>query len=327
MSACPICQSTHTHIEIKNGFDDRHGYVGYFSILRCKICEHQFLDQAFSDQEILNQYRIFYPRSQLDLNQIRPLKIDFGWKGWLRGDQASAAAWAKENSKVLDVGCGFGESLLYLQDLGCETFGIDADDNILRVASKFHLNAKTGLLSRDSFPHQQFDMILLNQVVEHVSHLDSFFETLTSYLKQDGKIVFTTPNAFSFFRRVFGRRWIHWHIPYHLHFFSQKSFQMILKRHGLEIQKIAYVTPSDWLLFQWLHLFSRIKPGLPTDIWNHGRGHGLWWVLNTALKIFHRLRINHLLVRLLDSLGLGDNQIVIVQLSKNQRALRQGQKA
>jgi 2-polyprenyl-3-methyl-5-hydroxy-6-metoxy-1,4-benzoquinol methylase len=314
ITQCPACHSKNLEVVMTDGYDDRHGYPGFFEILKCCNCVHFFINHRFSDSELVTLYTQYYPRSNLKLEDIKPAVLVGGLNGWLVGEKANAYAWIPAKSKVLDVGCGFGESLLYYKNQGCDAYGIDADQNILRVGEHYSLKVKSGLLTPEVFQGEKFDYITLNQVIEHVTDLDTTLQTLRSYLKDDGKIVLTTPNANSFLKTVFGRKWINWHIPYHLQLFSENSFKKALARNGLVLEKSVQVTPSAWLLFQALHLINYPKPGQPSEIWNNKKGVGSKYLLNVAAKIYHRTRLNHLLARFLDALGVGDNTIYIVSI-------------
>ena len=98
-----------------------------------------------SARELLALYADFYPRGELRLDQFKPRTEVHGFPAWLEGEQASAFRWVPRDVRVLDIGCGFGESLAYHAARGCDAHGIDADANLLRVAERYGLNARVGL--------------------------------------------------------------------------------------------------------------------------------------------------------------------------------------
>ena len=79
--------------------------------------------------------------------------------------------------RVLDVGCGFGQTLAYHAKRGCDAHGIDADENLLRVAERYGLNARVGLFKAADYPADSFDYVTLDQVIEHSAASRTFLVT------------------------------------------------------------------------------------------------------------------------------------------------------
>jgi hypothetical protein len=55
------------------------------------------------------------------------------------------------------------------------------------------------------------------------------------------------PNAASHWRRVFGRAWVNWHVPFHLWHFSPATLPMVLKEAGFEVTTLDTFTPALWM--------------------------------------------------------------------------------
>ena len=299
-------------------FDDRYGYPGCFELMHCGACGHQFVRQDFSPNQLIDLYSNYYPRTQFDLAQYHPYREERGFFAWLDGSMSSAFRWVPARVRVLDIGCGFGESLGYHAARGCQVYGVEADHNISRVADKFGYRVHVGLFDPKWYEPNFFDYVTLDQVMEHVINPVEMLHDVVRVLKPGGKVVLTTPNANGWGAKVFGRKWINWHVPYHLQFFSKTSMQKLAEGAGLKVECARTVTASAWLYFQWLHLLTYPVPCEPSVFWT-GLACGKQTELALGKKIFVRLldfmrrvKVNHLLTRLFDIIGNGDSFVFVL---------------
>lgn len=310
---CPICAQT-CRPALRALYDDRYGYPGHFDLYRCPACGHRALDARFSAEQLGELYSRYYPRSSLQLSDYRPHRRRRGLAAWLDGDDCAAWRWVPPSVRVLDIGCGFGEALGYHQSRGCSVWGVDADDNIRRVGEHFGFNVQVGLFDPACYAPGFFDVITLDQVIEHVQDPLRTLRDIASVLAPGGVVIISTPFAGGWGARLFGRRWINWHTPYHVQFFTPRSMQVAAAQAGLQLERSRCRTSSSWLHYQWLHLFSYPHPGQPSGFWTHDRR---WSLLEKValrlLQLSHQLRINHLLTRLADALSLGDNRLYILR--------------
>lgn len=311
---CPICENSGTKA-IRSVYDDRYGFPGSFVQMKCGNCGHIFLVGAcFTSAELTDLYTRYYPRSQMDVESHAPAAESEGFGAWLRGDRARAFRWVERNSRVLDIGCGFGESLGFHKARGCDAYGVEADSNILRVAEKFGYNVRVGLFDASAYPADFFDYVTLDQVIEHMSDPLAALRGIATVLKPGGMVIIGTPNANGWGVRLFGRYWINWHAPYHLHCFSTRSMAIAARRAGLSVVRSRTVTSSEWLSYQWAHLVTFPKPGEPSPFWARtGAVSRSRRMVLKAASLLHRLRINHLATRLFDAARIGDSRLFFLE--------------
>ena len=310
---CPICNADKIE-KIQVLFDDRYAYRGKFDLLECLDCKHKFLDAKFSDEELSELYSKYYPRSSFNVNDYQQFQESNGVLSWFKGHKASTFRWVPKNIKVLDIGCGFGESLGYHQARGCDVYGVEADSNIRKVADKFGFNIKVGLFDSKDYEKEKFDYVTMDQVVEHLTNPIEILKGVSDILKPTGYVILSTPNANGWGARFFGKRWINWHTPYHLQFFSKSSLEKAADEAGLEIKKIKTITNSRWLNYQWIHSIYFPKEGKKSVFWSF---QSLNLPLMTKLvfklfSIFHRTGIDHILTRFFDEIGWGDNYLIVL---------------
>lgn len=297
--------------------DDRYGYPGQFELMRCPDCGHAFLNCNLTPSELVGLYTNYYPRKAFDVANYKPHTERRGVSMWFDGLKSSAFRYVPKNVRVLDVGCGFGQSLGYYSARGCEVYGVEADENIRRVAEKFDYKVHVGVFEAGIYEAEFFDYVTMDQVIEHVTDPISTFREVAHILKPGGLAIFSTPNASGWGARIFGSRWINWHAPYHVQFFSRHSVRLAAEQAGLVVTKIKTITSSEWLYYQWIHLAMYPKPNESSRFWAPDRPERT--VLQSrvlrALTLMHKIKINHLLTRFFDFLGLGDNYVFVLKKS------------
>jgi 2-polyprenyl-3-methyl-5-hydroxy-6-metoxy-1,4-benzoquinol methylase len=294
--------------------DDRYGYAGVFTLLRCLACGHRQLDASMSDAQIADLYTRYYPRSTFDLDAWTPPVESSGFAAWWNGHRANAFRWVPRQVRVLDIGCGFGESLGYHRMRGCDAHGVEADANILRVADRHGLQVRHGLFDAQHYAPASFDVVTLDQVIEHVAEPGRVLRGVYQVLKPGGLLVLSTPNADGWGARQFGKRWIHWHAPYHLQFFSRTSMQRAADDAGFVLEQRVTVTPAAWLGFQWGHLVTYPAPGQASPYWRPQLPRSLAQRITLRLlRYVELLGLNAAWTRLMDALDRGDNAVYLMR--------------
>lgn len=276
VNSCGICGGQ-TKIYLKDVFDDRYGYPGMFALSRCCSCDAIETLPRLSESELPSLYTTYYPRRNLDISVIAPPQVSPNtWRQrmlrWLNGTNNQGQYCAKPGMKVLDYGCGAGQSLLDLRELGAEGYGVEADRNVARIAQHHGINIYIGSIFDNPFPNVKFDLIILNQVLEHVPDPVRLLQVLSERLQDGGRLVLAVPNADSLYRRLFGRLWINWHIPYHLHHFNKRSLRTLAARKNWRLVGIRTITPNLWTVLQIRAVFSTTTLGVPNPMWTPALG-------------------------------------------------------
>lgn len=111
------------------------------------------------------------------------------------------------NSKMLDIGCNDG---VYTKEY-CRWFsvdfdnayGVDYNDEAVKSLPKdrFYVH-DIDSLEKLPFEDKSFDLIVCNQVIEHIKYVDWFFTEANRVLKLDGKLIVSTPNLAAWHNRI-----------------------------------------------------------------------------------------------------------------------------
>lgn len=138
---------------------------------------------------------------------------------------------------ILDVGCGTGDFLKVCQQNNFEVVGVEPNEKARTLAAS-KLGSDTKFYS-DLFELQkeQFDVITLWHVLEHVPDLETYVQKLTSLLKPNGVLIVAVPNYKSFDAKHYKQFWAAYDVPRHLWHFSKKSIVTIFSKQ-FELKKI-----------------------------------------------------------------------------------------
>lgn len=271
MPRCSICGGGLERY-LDRMFDDRYGYLGYFRLDICPSCNLIETVPRLSEEDLPGLYGNYYPRRDIDIRGLKqqvgkPQTLRARWRRWLMGTDNQGQYFTKLGDTVLDYGCGAGVSLLEIAELGGKPYGVETDPNVEPIAEYYGLPIHVGQLSEIVFRNVKFDLIVLNQVIEHVPDPGQLINMLIARLNVNGKMVLSFPNTASFYRRLFGRAWINWHIPYHLHHYNRRSFEKFAASNTLRIESFRTVTPNLWTLLQFRVLLKTAMPGVPNPVW------------------------------------------------------------
>lgn len=148
---------------------------------------------------------------------------------------------------VLDVGCNTGKLGEYLKALGVEkVIGIDATAHAVEVSRQYEDEVHLMDIEIDNppYPEGYFDVIFYGDVLEHLKYPWEVLSRYRKYLKNDGVIIASIPNAghFSIVGKLL-RGDLHYEDAgildrTHLRFFTKNSAIRMLEDSGYDVLKI-----------------------------------------------------------------------------------------
>ena len=250
MSRCIVCREKEFSFLFRTR-DRMFDVPGQFAVKRCRRCGLIFLDPKPS-QNILEKH---YPRHQyysykrsikglsglirrfrsyLIKNYYKPTILSRTFSLLVQSVPGIPKKPDKKPWKVLDVGCGSGDTLMALKELGWDVYGLEIDRNAIRLAKERGLvNIKLGGYEKiENFPNNYFDCIRLYHVIEHLPNPYRCLQLIYKKLKPGGEVVLGTPNAGSMVSKIFGKYWYNLDIPRHLFVFSPETLSSLVKKAG-----------------------------------------------------------------------------------------------
>jgi SAM-dependent methyltransferase len=260
---CPVCNESQFNVIGKPRIGIKAGRVVKkdYKIVECDKCGFYYLypklELTAEEWQILYDLEYFTPINNWHLmRRKRDLKKRFN-KMQSLSDQ--------KEIKYLDVGAGEGYGLIEAVDRGWETYGIDITDHRISDAKNIKIQFKQAELIHANFPHNHFNFIYVDSVLEHVPNPMEQLKELNRILSPGGIVYIGVPNENSLFtiiqQIVFnfsGRagessRLKPFASPYHIGGFTRNSLKLAIQKSGLSIMKLRnFASKSDILCTKFL---------------------------------------------------------------------------
>ena len=201
-------------------------------ILRCTNCNLIQLFPQWSDTTLEKLYTNYSEKKDFK-GQKRKVKIS-----------KYLIKFIKKGDWIIEVGCGQGDNVKYLQSKGFNVFGIDKDPGAAGIQVDV----------RDYNPIVKLDVVYAIHLLEHLADPALFISWAIDNLEKGGRFIFEIPcvedpllklyklNAFSNF---------YWY-PYHLFFFSKQTAENLFKGEAKVIRRQEYgiINHLRWLVFR-----------------------------------------------------------------------------
>jgi SAM-dependent methyltransferase len=144
--------------------------------------------------------------------------------------------------RLLDVGCGVGKFLLSAQLEGAEAVGCDLSSDACRfVSEQFGVPAYNQELHICSPSIGDVDVIVMQDLVEHLVEPVITFSAACSILKRGGLLLFRTPNAGAAGTNgEIARDWVGFRVDLeHFQYFSPPTVNWLAQKYGLGIERLV----------------------------------------------------------------------------------------
>jgi 2-polyprenyl-3-methyl-5-hydroxy-6-metoxy-1,4-benzoquinol methylase len=194
-----------------------------------------------------SNYRRSYPENELEVIRMKIAQRLYKVGQLRKGNQ--------KPGRVLDVGCGEGFALAEFQNRDWVIEGIDHSVEGLRAMNPDILQyVEQGnvfeLLETRMRNSQKYDVIWLNNVLEHVIDPLDLLKALRRIIVDDGVLVVTVPNDFSELqesllaaREIPERFWVA--LPDHLSYFTADTLKKTAKATEWHCQSVLADFPID----------------------------------------------------------------------------------
>jgi SAM-dependent methyltransferase len=232
-------------------FDTRFGIDAVFRIARCRDCG---LEQtlplptpAALDAYYAAHYN-FGGEAGTTYTGLRARFLESGaYRAWLALDGDISFHDRPGQGRLIDIGCNEGRGLsLYARNGFAAVEGLETNPVAAAAARRrgFIVHGEALAAFRPDAP---YDVAVLSNVLEHALDPVEMLRQVRRILKPDGEVWISCPNAASWLRHVFGRRWINWHVPFHIVHFTDATLSRALEAGGFATVARDQATPALWV--------------------------------------------------------------------------------
>jgi len=222
---CTVCNSSQKRI-----FD----YRGY-QYSRCTVCrlvstwpipDSQTIEEHYKRKAVAGNYELLRNYS----DQYRNV-----YEGFADIIEKTSGRGTGDK-RLLDIGCFRGDFLEVMTRRGWDVFGIELQTDAAAEASRrFPGRIYSGDVTTMQLPVKTFDVVSMTGLIEHVVDPVALIRSVNQRVRENGLVFLQTPNSTSFLARMMGKYWPPYCPIEHIHLFSAKSLNLLLKNKGFRV--------------------------------------------------------------------------------------------
>jgi 2-polyprenyl-3-methyl-5-hydroxy-6-metoxy-1,4-benzoquinol methylase len=247
-----VCGSTQTASEA-SGKDYLHNTSDQdYQFCRCLTCNHLYLNPRPTIKEIGRIYPSDYATFTKRFGRADTLLAKIKDRVLL-GRFDALSAHLPRSMRLLDVGCGDGRFLLALRRRFPEAklTGLDWSfgPTVAEELASVDIGTITGAVETAPLPLDTYDIITMNQLIEHVWDVRLVLERCRQALKVGGLLAIETPNPDGWERRFFrSGGWGGYYWPRHLNLFTRPHLSRVVAEAGMDIVlSQSLLAPPCWI--------------------------------------------------------------------------------
>jgi len=246
---CLLCGSA-LEVVLGDLVDTRFGTPGSYEVLRCVQCGLEETLPRPSASELKRLYETYYNFGGETGTRYTRWREYFFFsflnRFWSLLDGDISFYERRGTGRLLDIGCNEGRGLRIHARNGFQVEGLELNATAAAFARSFGFDVHTSLLG-EFHPTTAYDVAVLSNVLEHSLDPKQMLLDVRRILASNGQVWISCPNSESWLRKLFGRSWINWHVPFHIFHFSPANLKQLLAETGYGQAEIRQITPALWV--------------------------------------------------------------------------------
>ena len=202
-------------------------------LAECSKCGLVYLNPRISSDIILESYSNAIDPSFVSQNSQRIHTFRKVFRRWLKKEKITPSP----EKKLLDIGCAGGAFLKVANDLDFQVVGVEPSSYLCDFGQKeYNLDLRPGTLQDQRFNDNEFDIISMWDVIEHLDQPSKVLEEIYRILKPDGELIINYPEYDSWPRKLMGYKWPFF-LSVHLYYFTPETICQLLKNYGFRTKR------------------------------------------------------------------------------------------
>ncbi|KAB8027997.1 class I SAM-dependent methyltransferase [Fluviispira multicolorata] len=196
----------------------------------CKECNLVYLNPRVKSNIILNSYTNSDDPTFFEQNNLRIRTF----KKQLNKIVRTLSITPNKNY-ILDIGCAGGAFPKAAHDLGFKVIGIEPNKWLVNEGiKKYNIDLKSGILSDFNFQKENFNIITLWDVIEHLTNPEEVLHSISHIIKNDGYLLINYPDVNSLACKLMRSKWP-FYLNVHLFYFNRKTINKFLDNCGFKV--------------------------------------------------------------------------------------------
>lgn len=233
---CPICSCT----DFNNFISTQDYFLSNenFRVISCVDCGFKMTSPKPSLSKLSSYYESADYISHSNINQGLVNKFYKIVRQYTLKKKVKVIQHYIKEGVLLDIGSGSGEFLHSARKNSFKVYGIEPNQQARESAIE---NYNLPIYTEEeltNFESNQFDVITLWHVLEHVYNLSERINLISKLLSKDGILIVALPNYQSWDAKFYGQYWAAYDCPRHLYHFDKNSVATLFSNFGFKIIQI-----------------------------------------------------------------------------------------
>jgi len=236
---------------VLTGRDQIHNLPGNFTVIKCQNCGLMRTNPRPTPETI----GYYYPSDYGPYQMLEDVAVNRSNTSAMK--QAIMHVLGLETrslppvpcGRLLEIGSANGAYLLQMKQQGWKVEGIEFSASAAKLAQAQGLAVQIATVESAKAPTDQVDIVAAWMVLEHLHDPVSALTKIRDWVKPDGYLVASVPDAGSFMRHTFGSLSYDLHLPAHLYHFTPDTLEKLLNHCGWKLTRVFWQRNCNSLLW------------------------------------------------------------------------------